>query len=609
MHCRRARRELQLRSDDRLPFERELALGVHLEACADCRAFEATLERIDETLARWPEPASDRIDVDTALAAIHARIDADAPVAAAESRPRRTAWLAAAAVLLALVVGVLAVRGTEQPESRTAELDPLTSREDHAKPAVDAAPTEEHAELAGPSPPERIDPERVRVAREFLLSTLASMGSQLAANATTDEARDFATSVDDALRAGGSWPWRRMSERLLREDDPALVRTAARYVGIGADRLSIAALASALERVDCAASVALALRDAGAATHPALAEALRDPLRAPAAFDAVSTATVAERVALLETAWRGFSTEARETALGRSVLEALAAAGPESLTALIAGCVRGDVTEDQLVALLEDRAWAAGELIDGAWRARRSASGELTLVLSARVAGEAALDALEHQLTSGEMHADALRALTIVGGPDAFARLVLLHEAGRLEFDEADAALHAVAEADPDAPPLALRLAAESARESGNASFQLALAGWVLSLETSAAVPALHLLAADPRFDPETRQAALLALGELGGLDDVDRLLEHFATFGARDRRLAAACLIALHGLDGDAAVERALVDANPRTLRSVLTALRRSKLRDRELSTHRLARALTPVLDERGIAQGRSQP
>lgn len=625
MHCRRARRDLQLKSDDRLPFERELALGAHLDDCADCRAFEATLERIDETLARWPEPASDRIDMDAAIANIRARIDADAPTQTAAPRPRRTAVLAAAAVLLALVAGSLALRALrddtqaprlaqDRPDRRVAPRDELaedandarTPHETVASAQALADPSETLPDAAPPAEP--IDQARVLAAREFLRATLSSLDAELAVDASTDEARAFATTVDAELRAGGSWPWRRMSERLLQDDDVALANTAARYLGVGADRLSIAALASALQRVECAQSVALALRDADSATHPAFAAALRDPARSAVAFAAMLDAPPTARAALLDSAWRGFTPEEREGAAAQSVLEALADTGPPALTPLLDAGRRSEVSEDLLVALLAPHDWAPEELLDRAWSAHRSTSGELTLALCAHLAGEAALDPLEQQLGTNGLRDAALRGFVTVGGSDAFARLVALHEAGRLEFDDVDAALHRLTDDAPDAPHAALLAAADAALVSGNSTFSRAMTGWVLSLETSAAVPALHLVAADARFDPGLRRDALLAIGELGGIDDADQLVESFKGFDARDRHLAAACLIAIFALDGEAAAERALEGATPRTTRSALTALRQSRLRDRELSTHRLARVLAPLLDERGTAAERSQ-
>jgi hypothetical protein len=628
MHCRRARRDLQLKSDDRLPFERELALGAHLDDCADCRAFEATLERIDETLARWPEPASDRIDMDAAISNIRARIDADAPTQAAAPRPRRTAVLAAAAVLLALVAGSLALRALrddteaprlaqDRPDRRIAPSDELAENandaliphETVASAQAVADPSDSLADAAPPAEPlEPIDQARVLAAREFLRATLSSLDAELAVDASTDEARAFAATVDAKLRAGGSWPWRRMSERLLQDDDVALANTAARYVGIGADRLSIAALASALDRVECAPSVAFALRDADSATHPAFAAALRDPARSSVAFVAMLDAPPTARAALLDSAWRGFTPAERDGAAAQSVLEALADTGPPALTPLLDAGRRDEVSEDRLVALLTPHAWAPEELLDRAWSARRSTSGELTLALCAHLAGEAALDPLEQQLGTNGLRDAALRGFVTVGGSDAFARLVALHEAGRLEFDHVDAALHRLTDDAPDAPHAALLVAADAALESGNSAFRRAMAGWVLSLETSAAVPALHLVADDVRFDPELRRDALLAIGELGGIDDADQLIESFKGFHARDRHLAAACLIAIFGLDGEAAAERALEGATPRITRSALTALRQSRQRDRELSTHRLARVLAPLLDERGTAAERSQ-
>jgi len=633
-NCRRARRDLQLKSDDRLPFERELALGAHLDDCADCRAFEARLERIDETLARWPEPASDRIDLDAAIAKIRGRIDAEAPELAAARKPRRWTAIAAAAVVIALIAGALAVRAlrgdeTEAPrvaQDRLVEPDSLptaphdrlaehldesndVNAADNAGDAVAQAPVDSDEALATAAPPaEPIDPARVIAAREFLRTTLTSMNAQLATDASTEEARAFALTVDAALRSGGSWPWRRMSERLLRDDDVTLVKTAARYLGVGADRLSIAALASALERTGSVQSIALALRDAGAATHPAFAEALRDPARSSAAFAAMADAAPLERAALLDSAWRGFSITERDGSAAQTVLDALAESGPPGLTPLLEAGDRGELTEDRLAALLEPQAWAADELLRRAWAVRRSNTGELTLVLCARVAGESALDPLEEQLASNGMRAAALRGFVTVGSSEAFARLVALHEAGHLEFDDVDTALHRLTDDAPYAPHTALLAAANDAQLNGNPSFRRALAGWVLSLETSAAVPALHLIAADARFDPELRRDALLSIGELGGLDDADQLIESFKGFHARDRRLAAACLIAIYALDGEAAAERALEGASLRTVRSALTALRQSRLRDRELSTHRLARVLAPLLDERGTAAERSE-
>lgn len=614
MLCRTARRELQLRSDDRLSFERELALGVHLETCSACRAFEATLERIDESLARWPEPASERIDLDAAWSAIRTRIEPAPMETPAAAPPARGTWIAAASIVSALVVGALAWRAFDAHRSAADSRTIAPRIVESGVTTPPALPTGEAPNHVAPTESvvasaEPIDPQRVIAAREFLLAALTSVEPRPRPDASIREVREFAMAVDEELRAGGSWPWRRMAERLLREEPAEVADIAARYLGIGADRLTVTALASALDRVECCEAVALALRDAGAATHPAIAAALRDPSRFAAASSAVAVLSASERAQVFDVALRGLPVQDRAANDIDALIVALADTGPEALPALLEACAREDLSTARLAEVLRARAWAADELVAAAWRARRSATGELTLQLAAQVAGLASLDALEDQIVRSGLRAAALHAMSSVGGSEAFVRIASLHSAGYVDFDSVDRALHALTDTDPLATRAAVLSGIEESLVRGDPAPARVLAGWVLSLETSAAIPALQLVASDARFEDELRHDALLAIGELGGPDDAESLITRFATYQSRDKRLAAACLIAIHALGGDAAAERALSNADPRSTRSVLTTLKRGSRRDRERSTHRLARALVPLLDEQAAAEGRSQP
>jgi len=609
--CRRSRADLYLRTDDRLPFERGLALDAHLEQCADCRALAATLEQIDESLVRWPEPASERLDLDAAMSKIHARIgqfeEETVPVRAVfwHGTPLR---LAAAAALIIAITGFYLLREDTNAE-RALPRDSMDVAEsvpqDPSQDAVAQLPSVEsdsHGQVQESAPQvgsEPIDRQRVRDARELLHAALLAASDELPAGASSDEALAFAAALDVELRGSGNWPWRRMSERILSDKNPRAARAAARYLGVRADRMSIAALAESLEREDLAREAALALRDAGATDHPALADALRDSARYGFALAALVDAQPATRAQLIASALEELPEREHAASQAQSLLAALADTGSAALPYLLEASVRGDLNTDELVALLDTREWAADALLDAAVGTRRGDADELALTVCARIAGDMCIDTLTAKLTNDSLRSAALDGFVALASPAAFGELVTLHSAGRLDFDEADTALHALAESNSDAAAVALTDALEASEMLGSPATQRRVAEWVLSLETSGAVPALRILASAGAIDPELRRGALLAIGELGALDDLEWLIESFRNLGPRERRLAAACLIAIHSLGEEAAALRALDGAPDRAVRPILNVLRRSQRRDRELSTHRLARALVPVLAE----------
>ncbi len=656
--CRRARRAALLRADDRLPFEGGLALDEHLAGCDACRAYAELVEDVEETLARWPEPPAERLDVDAAVSAVRRRIGAESRNADGvdpSAAPRRSfAFLVfakpARVAAVAAVTIVVAAAAWFAWSSRTASTDPVEPRvaskdrdafdgsadavasgitnDGASEPGDDvAARTERVAPAdadtaAGASlpEPEPIDRDRLAAARARLAAVLAANADALPVGATRDEARDFASAVDDALAADGDWPWRRFAERELAAPDTGLARAAARYLGATGDGLSAAALAQASKAHDTAPAVMLALRDLERLDAPECAAALADPARADAVLAALAGADDATAVRVIARAVdRAFdarviadrSSRAKDAnaspaeipshtdlaAHADRLIDALLDRGPASLDAAIAACARGVLSREALHDRAGDRAWFAASIASAAASASADERGALAWWLDARTNGASAVPALVARAERGTARGAALEALVATRSADAFAAIVALHDAGLVDFDAADRALHAIAEARPDAVATIAPLA----------TTDRATAAWILALDTSAAVPALRALVADEGAAPDVRRDAILALGRLGGADEAEWLAPRVRAFSPRDRQLAAAALIAVHRLDGDAAAERALEGAPDRLRNTSLQILRRADRLDREPPVHRLSRALAPWLEATDSTNGKA--
>ena len=134
------------------------------------------------------------------------------------------------------------------------------------------------------------------------------------------------------------------------------------------------------------------------------------------------------------------------------------------------------------------------------------------------------------------------------------------------------------------------------------------LVALLLEVEAPGAVTPLVTALEDTELPLELRIEIALHLGEHGTPEVAGALLGRFERCEASERRLAAACLIGLWRLEGEATLLAALDEAPRRTQRNLLSILRR-RGRDERLtpSIYKLARELKPFLSERDSANRRS--
>jgi hypothetical protein len=142
-------------------------------------------------------------------------------------------------------------------------------------------------------------------------------------------------------------------------------------------------------------------------------------------------------------------------------------------------------------------------------------------------------------------------------------------------------------------------LARERASAADRAALRL-LVDLLVSSGDARSAPALCELAFAVLLDPGERQWAALAVGEVGAAPDAERLGGSFAGLGRADKVLAAAVLISIQRLAGEAGVRRALVGAAPGRDASdpKLLELLRRRCAGGAVSLFKIARALEPWLE-----------
>lgn len=74
--CRRACRWLERALDGELSLDQEFALDEHIAHCERCRGRRGEWEQLELLFDRQPEPATDRVDLESAVRGVRARVDA-----------------------------------------------------------------------------------------------------------------------------------------------------------------------------------------------------------------------------------------------------------------------------------------------------------------------------------------------------------------------------------------------------------------------------------------------------------------------------------------------------------------------------------------------------
>lgn len=597
MSCRKARRALRKRIDERLPIEVEFQLDAHLERCTACRAAEARALQLEEALARLPEPATERLDVEHSVQVIRARIERKGGGGRTEpaGRPWPLVRLAAAAAALILVGFLLFELSGEEDPGPTGPPENVAGGAPEEQPE---GPAPREDELAAQD--SAVDRERLEATREKVRALLTECSGELPEGATRDEAVAFAELFDGrtARLRRQEWPVRRIVERMLEKGDLAAARGAARYLGVRGDSRSRRQLVHSLERAEVAAASTRALGDAGAEGLEGLGAALaRREVRA-LALEGIArvggeeaAATLAE-VLLEETAANeGLLTPSED------LLATLLELGEHAVEPLIELGERGWLSREELFRAMEGLAGIESYFDQQlAWRSRKVPT-ELVLAGAVRFAPDSALSWCIDELYDRRCGELATLFLPRIPGELTVDALIGLRSDARLGSAELEQMTTVALEVDGE----------RFARQAGflidreQKDDATGLAELLLAANHPGTGETLTLLASPPLLDPAIRQAAVLAVGEWGAESDLPALLELFATLGTGDRYLASACLISIEALGGETACRSALAGVAARPTQNILSLLHRRKASEgKNPSIYKLARELKPILADR---------
>jgi len=598
--CRKERRRILKRLDLSLALEEELLLERHLADCDACDAFQERAAALEEGLARLPEPRTERVGVEGAVAAIRARIDARP---AGRPRPRRglRRWAPIAAGVAAALLLALFAPGTrdavppEAPEPRTRIVTGQEARSEEQQRAATAPSSRPPTPAAGDEDA-RLDLERLADAREEVRALLLGSAPALAPAAAQPDARTFFESVERSTRhlRLQQWPVPRIVAGILESGPAEEARAAARYLGQLGDRTSVAALERAVARGDVLVDVVRALRDVGTGGLGGLELAARAPghrsgaLAAIGAVGGAEAANAVERIARLDARTTG--------AVPADVLAALVGLGDPGLDPLLRLGRDALVEEEVLLARLDAIPGAGTALVErlATWRARRIDG--LQMRAAAQLEPERALPLIADMCLERSSRLAALDCLARAEDPGAVAALARLWSAGRIS----SAVLAPFAREAVERDPKRLAWAADRAAARGDAGALEDLLELFVTSGSRSAAPALSILARSPALGAAERRSAVLAIGEVGGEEHAQALVELFRSLGPDERHLAAACLLVAHELAGEEASLRALEGAPPRSAQSILSLLLRRDAEGRTtVSIYKLARELEPVLAE----------
>lgn len=574
--CRHARHRILRSADGELELEERFLLDEHLARCPSCAELHARTLVLEETLARLPEPPHERLDLDRAAASVGAAIAARSdslrhPIRPPVPGPIRRALASAPGRILVVAAGLVAVlvlaatllRGpfSGGPGGQGVPHAGATASVEREHPA--AFDTREAPE--GPEEPD--DPAGVeRLVRANLVTALDG----LAIDADADSAARRFDELTFELRR---WPIVRVVEKLLADDDPRVARSAARYLGVRGDRISVSKLRASLDRPPVAPAAVRALGDLGEPATPALRQALDDPaleLLALRELRGVGGKTAARAIAdaLLARTRSPFERAVRMD----PYLEALAGTGAAAVDVLLDLCAVDGLDEREVLSWLdavEQGAPALARLLEVGGGGHPT---PLLLEAAARLQPVEALAWLEERCQEARHRDAALACIARWDGTAPLASLLRLDAAGWVDDEDLLATLRDLAERDRDG-----RRIAEHARELVAAHDVLGIQRCLellIASEHPAAARALVLFASSDLLSDDERQWAALAVGELGRPDDAVLLLRGLVGQRPTDRRLWAACLITIHRHLGDDGAAEALAGIPEWSARRVRGAL-----------------------------------
>ncbi len=612
--CREARRWMARAFEERLSIDAEFRLEQHLEGCPRCRGEAELAELVREGLARQADPPLERLDLERSLRAIHAGIEGNRP-RAIQGGPlvrRRVAWImgwlavpVAVAGLLLWSLGVLPGGLSSSPEvpregERGEELAEGLRRAGSQGPSPSTDSSADSPSVGvrvypglggeGEFDPTRLDRVR-RELRDLLARTFEEAGGAV------DDFLDAFEAGSQEFSAAG-WPIGLLVQEMIRDGDPLLAAAACRYVGRHATRIGVARLEAALGGGASAAAIA-GLVDAGPLGLAALQRAFWLDGGPALIQPAVGDLAPEDGLAWAEGALERAPQRAPQRADSERWIRLVSNFGDAGVSMLVHHLGDPRLDPAALVEAIASRPEAAGralvERVEGHPRKR-----EVSALIAAleRVHPPEAYRFLRDQAWSGEQRERAVLALAAYPGSAPLEDLLELDEARRLSPEALAAAWSRALQ--EDAPRVAF-FSKELAARGRRAEARLLLEGLTLASEEPdvgiLAAPALVALAARGALDREERAEALMIAAEAGGSRVVPEILRLFADLSLRERDCAAACLIALHRIGGDPAVQPLLQGTTERSRERILDRLHGS---DPASSRLLLARELEPVLSSR---------
>lgn len=595
MNCEAAREFGMQELDGALPPADAAELARHVAACAACREHVLAARRLELALRATAAPEFDDDELDDAVRAVVRR-------AQGRRLAPMLAWTAALAALVLAFVWFVRRMPAEPAVAPVAGAQPSPSAEStHAEPERVAQETPNDlarvqsaersgVDVAAPSGmaaslgvDAELSLERTRLRR-------ALEAAAFVAGATPIEAERFAIEVESSgefVRAGTDAGLRQI-EAFLREGPPELAARAARYLGVRADRRSLAPLARSNAPRD---ELALACLDLARRAPEALVRALDVVESRDLVLSRAADAGLAPRAWVDALVAVGETNAARWSAV-------LARLGPAEFAQCVADGlpldVLGDVLADPANEALARRADVGSTLASAAVRAKGERVDQW-LAFCERVPVPEAASWLVDALGERRSRAAALAALAKLEGTAGLQEL--FDEVAQSRAKRAD--LVAVLRERATREPEALRTFTDAVLAREDDATELLLDA-LIETETVGASSALVAFAVHRGLPTEWRTSALDALCERASLVASAELSGRVATFTRRERRLAALALltIARHGAEQDLDAALDGFDAEQSaTIRSIV-----SRGTPRSSQVVQLARLLEARLPEQPV-------
>jgi hypothetical protein len=568
--CKHGRARLERAFAGGLPVAERMALEEHAVQCERCAVELERVDALAEALTTLPDPPVERVNLDDVLTRIGTAIDEDlAPVTQLPTRrtnqSRRViaivAALAAAVILLVMgpkwwspdeVTPEVADGDAQVPQpalQATPDITPGVQDEPQLADAV-LAPTWEHL------PPTDFDATRHASVREAVHAALIECSTDADPLGGADWIADLEVR---AAEVGQDWPLAELARSFLSDDDPAVVRAAARVVGRHGGRLAATALERLLDDDEVRATAFLALEELGEFGMPVLARAYWQPtnhdlvVQRVARFEPdIRRAFVTRAVAMAPRKNTGFSGTTR-------LIEWLDADDPADVdwmldkardrrfdsTALITALADSDVGRDVLTGHVLDRYSRLPELF--------------RIEAASTLAFQGSVDWLRTRAQAGRYRSEALMALAQIPGADAVLAMLRVENARSVDpelFLEAW-----VTAVDVDDRRL-VQVARSWGRDRDRCE---SLAQLLVMTDTPGAHRALLQLCAWPDLPEAVAREALLQLvrpdAPLDLTADVEVLYERLDPERAN---LAAVCVLIVHAQGGANAVRDLLDPGTP---------------------------------------------